>query len=106
MSDSKTVRRYQWMRNAEGEQSFGNRMEIRILTDDDFLRYVLPRLRPDYAPSLANYQAKHPQNTHYSVIWRESDTEWQFMACGSLEELEADAKASGWAMEVDNFDVS
>src|SRR5688572_5686062 len=103
MSNSKVVKRYQWMRNAEGGQSFGNRMEIRTLTEDAFLKFIVPRLRSGYVTSLADYQAKHPQDTHYSVMWRESDAEWLLVASGSLEELETEANASGWGMEVDDF---
>lgn len=92
------------MRNAEGGQSFGNRMEIRPLTEDAFGRYVFPRLRPGFARGLAEYQSKLSTQTHYSVIWRDGDEDWQFTGIGLLDELAAEAKESGWAIETDDFD--
>ena len=92
------------MRNAGGGQAFGNRMEIRPLTEEAFRKYVLPRLRTGYASSLAEYQRRLPNVTHYSVLWRDGDKEWRFEGVGSLEEREAPARNSRWALEVNEFD--
>ena len=84
-SDDLIVKRYQWMRNAEGNQAFGNRMEIRVLDEEAFQKYVLPRLRPGFANSLADYQAQLPGTTHYALILRDTDQDWQFVGVESLK---------------------
>ncbi|MBN1452930.1 MAG: hypothetical protein JW963_18070 [Anaerolineales bacterium] len=98
------VKRYQWNRNAEGGQKFGNRLEIKPLTEEAFNEYIVPRLSPGYASNLAEYRSKHPSVTHYASILRASDSEWKFAGIGSLDELEAEPKNSAWAIEVENFD--
>ena len=100
------VTRFQWMRNAQGGQSYGNRMEIRLLTEVSFAKYIFPRLRPGIVKNLVEYLSKYPTQTHYSTIWRDGDKDWKFAGVGSLEELEKDAKESGWAIEVDDFNSS
>jgi hypothetical protein len=103
VSDSGKVIKYQWMRNAEGGQEFGNRQEIRLLTEDSFQRFVFPRLRPNLAGTLSDYLSKFPGNTHYAVIWHDGDSDWQFIGVGSQEELESEPRRSPWAVEVQDF---
>ena len=91
------------MRNAEGSQAFGNRMEIRPLTEEAFQRYLRPRMRAGFAATLAEYQAVLPQETHYVVVWLAGDNDWQFAGVGSLKKLESQARNSPWALEVQSF---
>jgi hypothetical protein len=91
------------MRNAEGGQEFGNRQEIRPLTEEAFQRFVLPHLRKNQAGSLSEYKAKYPANTHYAVIWRYGDYDWHLIGVGSQEELESEPRKSPWAVEVQDF---
>ena len=104
MAKKIVVKRYQWERNVEGGQTFGNRMEIRLLDDTAFRKIILPKLRPKFANSLTEYQSKLPDVTHYAVIWRDGDTGWQFVAVGSLDELQEQPGNSIWAREVEQFD--
>ncbi len=98
------IRRFQWMRKAEGGQAFGNKMEIRPLTEEAFQKHVFPRLRKGAGNTLMEHQAKYPNVTHYAVVWRWNDTEWQFHRDGSLEELVWPVQDSPWAIEVDSFE--
>ena len=97
------VRKYQWMKNAEGSQSFGNRMEIRPLTQKAYDKFIAPRLRSGFAESFEEYLSKQPEVTHYTVIWRENDAEWQFTGVGSLKELLETVQDSDWVIEVNDF---
>jgi hypothetical protein len=103
MTGFQKVIKYQWMRNAEAGQEFGNRLEIRLLTEDGFQRFVFPRLRPNLAGNLTEYQSIFPGNSHYAFILREGDTDWQFIGVGSQEELESEPRKSPWAIEVQDF---
>jgi len=105
MANTIVIKRYQWMRNAEGGQQFGNRMEIRLLDDFAFRKFVLPKLRPHFAKSLTQYQLKLSDMTHYAVIWRDGDTDWHFVGVGSLNELKKEPESSIWAREVEDFDL-
>ena len=105
MEKSVVVKRFQWMRNAEGNQQFGNRMEIRLLDDFAFQKFILPKLRPGFAKTLAEYQAKLPEVTHYAAIWRDGDSDWQFAGAGSIDELQKQPRNSSWALEVESFDL-
>lgn len=91
------------MCNAEGGQAFGNRMEIRPLTEEAFQRYVRPRLRAGFAATLAEYRAVLPQETYFAMVWRAGDNDWQFAGSGSLQELESQARESPWALEARSF---
>ena len=104
MNVNGVIKRYQWMRNGEGGQKFGNCMEIRPLTEEAFIKYVAPRLILSFASTLAEYCLKCPGLTHYAVVLRDGDSEWQFTGVSSLEELEAEPKRSIWAIKVENFD--
>ena len=106
MQEAIVVKRFQWMRNAGSGQRFGNRQEIRLLDESAFKRFVLPRLRSDVASSFSAYRKKFPQVTHYSVVWRDGDEEWQFVGVGSLEELLREPRTTKWAKEVDSFDAT
>ncbi len=44
--------------------------------------------------------------THYCVVWRDGDDDWQFMGAGSLEELLREPQSTKRAKEVDSFDAS
>lgn len=78
-------------------------MEIRPLTNDAFFKYIAPRLRPGFANSLAEYQKKVPDQTHYCVIWRVNDSDWQFSGVGSKKELMETAEKTSWAIKVNDF---
>jgi len=104
MNRAQRIKKYQWMRNAEAGQKFGNRMEIRPLTEEAFERFVLPRLQNGFANTFTEFQIRLPQITHYAVIWRDGGNDWQFIGVGSLEELESEPRNSIWAIEVKDLE--
>lgn len=97
------VERFQWMRNKEGGQKFGNQQEIRVLDDHLFQKYVRPRLGKDY-PTLAAYQKAYPGQTHISLFKREGTGDWRFSAIGKPKELRPSSGSIQWTRKVDTFD--
>jgi hypothetical protein len=97
------VERFQWMRNKEGGQSYGNQQIIVPLTDELFQKDIKPSLRSGYAASLPEYQAKHPEVTHASYYKFAGAGPWKFSGLGSLESLRPNPPNRGWAMPVDSF---
>ena len=94
--------RYQWMRNKQGGQHFGNREEIRILTEPAFREHIQPRLmRP--RTTFSRYRAAYPAVTHYSVIANGNNPAWRFVGAGTLAELRPTSSARQWALRVDDF---
>lgn len=102
-SASDAIERYQWQRNRAGGQAFGNRQEIRSLTEALFIEYVKPGLRPDYANTLAAYQAKHPSVTHCSLVQVAGTGDWRLDRVGTLEECRPNPANPEWVRTVDDF---
>ncbi len=55
------VKGFQWMRNAGSKQRLGNRQKIRVLDEFASKKFLLSKLRPDFASSLSEYQRKLPK---------------------------------------------
>lgn len=100
---SDAIERYQWQRNRAGGQAFGNRQEIRSLTEALFAEYVKPGLRQDYADSLAAYQTIHPSVTHCSLVQVAGTGDWRLDRVGALEECRPNPANPEWVRKVDDF---
>lgn len=96
--------RFQWMRNKEGGQSFGNQQVIRSITESDFQKFIRPRLQQGYADTLVEYQARNPEHTHIGLFKRAGDKEWQFEGVNSVEALVPRPENPAWVKQVDSFD--
>jgi len=102
-SASDVIERYQWKRNRAGGQAFGNRQEIRSLTEALFNEHVKPGLRPEYAGTLTAYRVKQPAVTHCSLVQVAGTGEWRLGSVGSLEECRPNPKDLTWVRKVDDF---
>ncbi len=102
--EAAAVERFQWMRNKEGGQAYGNQQISVPLTEEIFEQEIKPRIRPGYADTLAAYQAKHPDETHASYLRVAGQGEWQYSGGGSLETVRPNPPNRGWAMPVESFD--
>lgn len=100
---SDAIERYQWQRNRAGGQEFGNRQEIRSLTEALFNEHVKPLLRPGYAETLAAYQAKQSTTTHCSLVQVAGAGEWRLERVGSLDECRPRPANPAWVKKVDDF---
>lgn len=101
--EAAAVERYQWMRNKEGGQSYGNQQITVPLNETIYQRDIKPGLREGYANTLKAYQAKHPSVTHVSYYKLEGRGDWKFDKMGSLDEVRPNPPNSGWVMPVDSF---
>lgn len=97
------VERYQWRRNRAGGQLFGNRQELRPLTEALFAEYVKSALSPGYADTLADYRGKHPETSHCSLVQVAGAGDWRFERIGALEECRPSPKNPDWVKAVDDF---
>lgn len=100
---SAAIERYQWQRNRAGGQTFGNRQEIRSLTEALFNEHVKPGLRPGYADTLSAYRAKQPTVTHCSLVQVAGTGEWRLDRVGSLDECRPRPENPAWVKKVDDF---
>lgn len=100
---SDRTERFQWKRNGNGGQTFGNRQEIRPLTIQIFENDIKPLLRPGYADNLSLYQEKHPEVTHASFIQVAGAGDWQIDQVGSLETCRPAPVDPAWVTRVDDF---
>lgn len=102
-SPEEAVERYQWQRNRAGGQTFGNRQEIRPLTEALFNQYVKPGVRPEYAETFEAYRVKQPDATHCSLVQVAGAGDWRFDGVGSLEDCRPHPENPSWVKQVDDF---
>ena len=92
--------KFQWKADAEAGGSAGKRLEIRLLTEGSFHRFIRPTLPPGTAWGLPEYLSRYPGNTHYSVTWGEGEADWRLAGVGAQEELLRELRVSPGAVEV------
>jgi hypothetical protein len=99
------LERWQWMRNAEGGQTFGNRQEISSITESIFIEYIYPRLCDGYAKTLDEYKAKCGADILCSFLEFNRNGERKLHKVGTIKELRPSQEAllKGWAIKVDSF---
>jgi hypothetical protein len=95
--------KYQWMRNAEGGQTGGNKQSVVPFTEDLF-----NEVRDEgslRSKTYEEYRRKFPDVTHISVIDMADGTR-RTGAIGSLDELRPPQKHfdNGWVIETNDFD--
>lgn len=109
------VERWQWMRNAEGGQDFGNQWELRPLTATRFHTEIRPYLPVDGPRTWRAYRAQYPTHTHYAcarrVTWARGAARAAGPWCplvplaGALDELRPRGLTGAlWARRVDRWD--
>jgi hypothetical protein len=101
--EQSAVESFQWMRNKEGGQAYGNQQVTVPLTEQIFQQEMKPRMQDGYAASLAEYQAKHPEVTHASFVKVAGEGPWKFNGNGTVDSLRPNPPNRGWAMPVDSF---
>ena len=93
---------YQWMRNAEGGQAFGNRQTIEPLTRSLFEQYVVPLIVEQYH-DYDVYRQSFRDVSHISLVWRAGETEAVVAAVGSIKQLRPKPSDPRWVILVDSF---
>lgn len=96
---------YQWMRNEEGGQSYGNTQRITRLTPELFAEHIRPKLRKGYADTFEEYIDKNPDDTHINLVFVSGKGEQAGTpATGSVEDLRPKSGLEkGWAIKVDDL---
>ncbi|MCI0721826.1 MAG: hypothetical protein L0338_23075 [Acidobacteria bacterium] len=95
---------WQWRRYAGGSQPFGNRIAIYELDEALFETFIKPQLKPGYAATLADYQARHPDQKYISLTQIGGEGPESFMASGSLDQLRPQAGFVEFARRVSTFE--
>ena len=63
--------KFQWKPDEAAGEKVGKRLEIRLLTEGSFHRFIRGTLPPGTAGNLPEYLSRYPGNTHYAVTWGE-----------------------------------
>lgn len=94
------VERYQWKRNKEGGQEFGNQQEIHPLTEPLYEEHVRDKVEgnPDYA----TYRAQYPDATHIGLYSQDQGKTWRVDGVGTQDQLRPDNPQ--WAKQVASFE--
>lgn len=99
MSAPHEIERYQWM--ASSAQPFGNRTEIRSLSQRGFTIYLAQLVGTSYR----HYLNEYPDITHYKVFRRHDHSEWMFDGVGPLDDLRPHWPDSRYAKRVKAFNT-
>lgn len=91
--------RYQWMRNHEGGQKFGNQQQIVRLDASVYNKHVSDKVG---GIGFASYRAKYPEATHISLVSHDRGSAWQVGGIGNTAELRPAYQQ--WAKRVESFD--
>lgn len=104
-TDSDEVERYQWMRNKEGGQGYGNLQEIRPLTRPLFECYVADKVSQDIR-DYDHYKDTFPALTHLSLVSMDRGKTWRLAvpSIGVLDDLRPRPDDPRWVVRVDAFD--
>jgi len=97
---------WQWQRNAQGGQAFGNKQRIEPITAELWDQHVRPRTQKTIR-SFNEWKIKNPDATHISLIDRaDGKTIPGNPFVGSVESLRPskDAIAKGWVRQVESID--
>ena len=100
--EQEAIHRYQWMRNKEGGQEYGNQ---EIIVPENEARYLEFRhLLKDKKMSFADYQKKFGQ-AYMRYIRMNNKGEWKFHNLNSLDKLKPEQQYfdNGWVIEVTDF---
>lgn len=100
--EQEAIHRYQWMRNKEGGQEYGNQ---EIIVPENEARYLEFRhLLKDKKMSFADYQKKFGQ-AYMRYIRMNNKGEWKFHNLNGLDKLKPEQQYfdNGWVIEVTDF---
>lgn len=94
--------RFQWMRNKEAGQKFGNKEVVAPLTRELYEKYVTKLSKKPL--SWEEYNGEHP-DTWISLYQRYDMNEWKPSSVSSKEEVIGDklTDTTGWVIKVDSF---
>jgi len=103
--EAKAVLKYQWMRNKQGGQQYGNQQIIVKEDEEIFEKYARPLLNktPD-TKNFAAYSKKYGK--HYASFIRQWDSNgWKLVKFRDLESLKPHGEAvkQGWVIQVNDF---
>ena len=97
------IHRYQWMRNKEGGQEYGNQ---EIIVPQNEVRYnELRHLLQNSKMSFADYQKKYGQ-LYMRYLRHDNKGDWKFVKMDDLKKLIPPKEYfdNGWVIEVSDFD--
>ena len=106
MKKSKTtpdgIYRFQWMRNKQGGQKFGNQEEVRPLTREIFEEHVSPSVRQEFR-DFDKYREAFPAVTHVSFFRQGKSGEFKLSGVGPLGMFLHHGERARWAKQVNDF---
>lgn len=95
--------RYQWMRNKEAGQTFGNQLEIKPLTEAVFQKHVKPLISRGAGGTLKQYQSNFPMVTHYGMVRVEGKSPWKFDSVGPIMSWMMNPNISQYGLRVKSW---
>lgn len=99
--ENAAVELYQWQRNKEGGQQFGNQTYILPLTEELFQKYIADKLRKGFAKNLESFQEKTGEK-FISLVKRADKDELLFgKSAPTIEEVRPNKPQ--WAKKVVSF---
>lgn len=98
-----TTDRFQWMKNAQGGQNYGNQTVVTPITEALFQKYVKDNTR-GYT-SLAQLQRDHPEVQYIKLDRVQGRGDWRFGGVDTREELSGMVtwRNPEWVKQVDSF---
>lgn len=100
--EKKAVRRFQWVRNQDTDQAFGDQQIIVPIDDAVFFSHIRDSLRAGIATSAEEYVSASGAD-HALLLRKSGSEEWEFMGAGQLAELAPKPKDVRWVLEVRDF---
>lgn len=95
--------KYQWMKNKEGGQTFGNQNEIREFSEDIF-NLIRPNLKKELKNlSYEEYKHKFPGVEAALFIKIQGKGNWKLQKVGSWKELKPEPDNPKWVKKVSDF---
>lgn len=94
--------RYQWMRNREGGQEYGNQQVVTPLSRELFDTYAAPLVR-DELRDWDRYSRAHP-GLWISLISQDRGASWKVTRIGDEDTVRPSPPEPRWMLRVDAFD--
>ena len=105
-SADKNTERYQWMRNKEGGQEYGNQQIVRPLTEADFNAHLKGKLQKGFPTSYAAYVKKFP-GVGISLVSKDRGKTFTLDRLDEITKLRPRLRAeqAAWAKKVSGFET-
>ena len=93
---------FQFKRNVDGDQEFGNQVMLRQVTEEDYRQFIRPQYN-DAPETLGEFREKVMSKPWIQLVRRGGTGEWQFGGVGLRSHLLPQPDRTDWK-EVESFD--